>query len=202
MNRQMLEGLWKQALAEQPYPDPRFPPSPYYRFMRLLAEYMQPKLSVELGVCGGGGSFHLAIGWPQGKVIGVDLAYDHPENLSFIIGQCPNFAFVLEDTIAAASSIYREYGEIDILFLDSVHTYQHTTNELKAYRPYLSDKAVVLFDDLFRPEMEGLWESLPSPKLRMDTLHDGAESGGGFGAIWGLNWTEQLDYKQLVGWVD
>lgn len=202
MNRQLLEQWHKEALAEKPYPDPRFPPSPYYRFMRILAQNLQPKLSVELGVCGGGGSFHLAIGWPQGKVVGVDLAYDHPENLNFIISHCPNFEFWQDDSTQSAGGIYQEYGEIDILFLDSVHTFEHTTAELKAYQPYLSNRAVVLFDDLFRPEMVGLWESLPSPKLRMDTLHDGAVEGGGFGILWGLNWTERLDYKTLVSWVD
>lgn len=202
MNRQLLEQYWQQSLIERPYPDPRFPPSPYYRFMRILAQNLQPRLSVELGVCGGGGSFHLAIGWPNGKVAGVDIAYDYPDNLEYIFRQCDNFEFWQWDTIQAAERIYKQHGEVDILFLDSVHTFEHTTAELKAYRPYLSDKAVVLFDDLFRPEMVGLWESLPGHKLRMDTLHDGAESGGGFGAIWGLNWTERLDYKQLVGWVD
>jgi len=202
MNRTLLEQWWQQALTQEPYPDPRFPPSPYYRFLKILAQNLQPRLSVELGVCGGGGSFHLAIGYPLGKVVGVDLAYDHPENLNFVISQYPNFHFWLGDTIEVAGDIYQEHGEIDILFLDSVHTFDHTTAELKAYRPYLSDRAIVLFDDLLRPEMVGLWESLPGYKLRMDTLHDGAESGGGFGAIWGLNARNRLDYHQLVGWVD
>ena len=202
MNKQLLEQWHKEALAEQPYPDPRFPPSPYYRFMRILAQNLQPKLSVELGVCGGGGSFHLAIGWPEGRVIGVDVADDHPVNLRFITERCPNFNFWEEDSVKAAQPIYQLYGEVDILFLDSVHTFEHTTAELKAYQPYLSNRAVVLFDDLFRPEMVGLWESLPGYKLRMDTLHDGAESGGGVGVIWGLSGTERLDYRQVVGWGD
>lgn len=200
MDKQILEQWHKQALAEQPYPDPRFPPSPYYRFLKILAQNLQPKLSVELGVCGGGGSFHLAIGWPQGKVVGVDLAYDHPENLNFIIGHCPNFEFWEGDSAGAAGGIYQKYGEVDILFLDSVHTLTHTSAELKAYRPYLSDRAIVLFDDLLRPEMEGFWEALPEPKIRMDTLHDGAESGGGFGCVWNLN--KISDYKDLTIWVD
>jgi cephalosporin hydroxylase len=161
---------------------------------------MQPRLSVELGVSGGGGSLHLALGWPSGKVVGVDIAYDHPENLSFIIHNCPNFELWLEDSIKSAEGVYKKNGEVDILFLDSVHTFEHTTAELKAYRPYLSDRAIVLFDDLFRPDMEGLWESLPGQKHRMDTLHDGAVDGGGFGAIWGLT-KDRLDHK-LLTWTD
>lgn len=184
MDKETLERWAKQALAETPYPDPRFPPSPYYRFLKILAQNLQPKLSVELGVCGGGGSFHLSIGWPQGKVIGVDLARDHPENTNWMISQCPNFEFWLGDSVHSAEAIYRGFGAVDILFLDSVHTFEHTRAELEAWRPYLSDRAVVLFDDLLRPEMVGFWEWLPEPKFREDRLHDGAEMGGGFGVIW------------------
>lgn len=187
MNNLLLERLWKEALAEEPYPDPRFPPSPYYRFMRILAANLKPSLSVELGVCGGGGCFHLAKGWPEGKVVGVDIAYDYPENTNFIISHCPNFEFFHSDSVFAAEFIYQYYGKIDIIFHDSVHTFDFTRREFEAYLPYLSDKAIVLFDDLFRPEMEGFWEWLPGQKMRMDTLHDGAESGGGFGAVWGLD---------------
>jgi cephalosporin hydroxylase len=185
MDREILEQWAKEALAQEPYPDPRFPPSPYYRFLRILAQNLQPRLSVELGVCGGGGSFHLAIGWPEGKVVGVDISgYDYPENRNFIASHCPNFEFWLGDSIHSARAIYEDFGEVDILFLDSIHTYEHSMAELAAYRPYLSDRAVVCFDDLFRVEMKGLWESLPEPKVRLDTLHDGAECGGGFGVLW------------------
>ncbi len=202
MNKQLLTQWWAEALAAEPYPDPRFPPSPYYRFLKILTHNLEPRLSVELGVCGGGGSFHLAIGWPQGKVVGVDTQYDHPDNIGWMIKKCPNFEFWLNGSIEAAGAIYQEHGEVDILFLDSIHTFDHSTAELKAYRPYLSDRAIVLFDDLLRPDMVGLWESLPGYKLRMDTLHDGAESGGGFGAIWGLNGIDRRDYRQLTGWFD
>jgi predicted O-methyltransferase YrrM len=186
MDEATLERWAKQALAEEPYPDPRFPPSPYYRFLKILAQNLQPRLSVELGVSGGGGSFHLAIGWPQGKVIGVDLAYDHPQNINYIFGRCPNFEFWQGDSVKSAGKIYQEHGPVDLLFIDTVHEYGQAWAELEAYRPYLSEQAVICLDDLFRPEMivTDFWGSLPGPKVRIDQLHDGAESGGGFGIIW------------------
>lgn len=186
MDRESILKQWAiQALNEKPYYDPRFPPSPYYRFLRIAARNMQPGLSVELGVCGGGGSFHLATGWPNGVTIGVDVADDHRENIDFIRKECPNFRFWVKDSVEASTEIYLEYGFINILFIDTVHTLEQSLAEYNAYRRYMAKDFIICFDDLFRKEMAGLWEQLPGPKLRLDQLHDGSECGGGFGVIWG-----------------
>ena len=72
MKASWFHHLRQEALARPPWPDSRFPPSPYDRFLRVLAENVHPSLSVELGLCGGGGSFHLCQGWPGGTVVGVE----------------------------------------------------------------------------------------------------------------------------------
>ena len=76
------------------WPDPRFPPSPYYRFFRMLAHVVKPKLCVELGVCGGGGSLHFCIGCNTAMVVGVekDRGTDQQrENWAAIKQRFPNF---------------------------------------------------------------------------------------------------------------
>src|SRR3989337_3023433 len=153
-------------------------------FFKVLAAHLQPNLSVELGVCGGGGSLHLAMGYPQGLVVGIDMADDHPENIKHITESCSNFRFWLGDSIKSAPEVHNEYGAVDIIFIDTTHTFTQTVNEFLAWKPYLSDKAVVCFDDLFRQEMRGFWGWLEGNKLRIDKLHDGAEQGGGFGIWW------------------
>jgi hypothetical protein len=74
MNEQTLTRIAKQAALSPPmvdhYPEPgsekvTFPPSPYYRFLKLIAEEIGSRLSVELGLCGGGGSLHLAMSSQQ-----------------------------------------------------------------------------------------------------------------------------------------
>jgi hypothetical protein len=59
MNKETLTRIAQQAVLTGPmvahYPEPgnpktTFPPSPYYRFLNLLAEEMGSRLSVELGV--------------------------------------------------------------------------------------------------------------------------------------------------------
>ncbi len=185
MNETILKQLAAQALAMKPHPNRNFPPSPYYRFMQVLAQKVQPTLSVELGVSGGGGSLHLALGWSKGKVIGVDKVKDHPKNIEYIENRCPNFNFWEDDSVHLAETIPLLFGSVDILFLDTTHTYDQTMKEYNAWKPSLSDRAVILLDDLFRPEgMTEAWEEMPEPKLRLDILHQGAENGGGFGVVW------------------
>lgn len=183
MNEQTISDISTQALAMGAMNNPRFPPSPYYRFLERLAANIHPGLSVELGVCGGGGSFHLCQGWPDSIVVGVDVSYDYPENIAFIEKWYPDtFVFVRGDSLKVAPQIFAAYGEVDILFVDTVHTYEQTMAEYYAYKPYLSDKAVVCLDDLKREGMEEAWQEIPGRKVRLDILHPGSTEGG-FGVI-------------------
>jgi predicted O-methyltransferase YrrM len=192
MNKETLARLANQA-ALMPqmvadYPDPvnkniTFPPSPYYRFLRLLSESMQSRLSVELGVCGGGGSLHLATGSKQ--AIGVDYAWDHQDNINWIKKNYSNFTFLLGDSVAYAQYIYDKFGLIDLLFIDTTHTYEQTMAEYNAYKPFLSQHAVICLDDLFRQGMDKVWAEMPETKLRLDFLHPSqSPTDGGFGVIW------------------
>lgn len=184
MNEHTIRTLAQRALIERPYYNPLFPPSPYYRFLKLLAAEIKPKLSVVLGVCGGGDCLHLAQGYSLGVVVGVDISHDHPEHIQYIKQNHANFHFWLGDSVEAARLIFNDYGPVDILFVDTIHEYQRTMDEFHAWQPFLSDKAVVCFDDLFRPGMSQAWRELPEPKVRLDELHDGAQDGGGFGVVW------------------
>ncbi len=184
MNEGILTQWAGQARMSKPYYNKNFPPSPYYRFLRILAENIHPSLSVELGVCGGGGSLHLAMGWLDGVVVGIDNQDDHQDNVRYIEDNYRNFIFELADSTGIAKHIHQRYGKVDILFIDTTHTYEQTMKEYKAWLPFMSDEGLICFDDLLRPGMSQLWSDLPNPKIRFDYLHDGAENGGGFGVIW------------------
>lgn len=192
MNKETLTMLAKQAILLGPmvdhYPDPdneevTFPPSPYYRFLKLLAAHIKSRLSVELGVCGGGGSLHLAMGSRQ--VIGIDHAWDHEANITWIINHYRNFIFLQGDSVALAPVIYHNHGQVDLLFIDTTHTYEQTMAEYEAYEPYLSERAIVCLDDLFREGMDQAWDEMPDNKVRFDFLHPSqSPTDGGFGVIW------------------
>ncbi len=185
MDKEKLIDIANKSLRLPPSPHARFPPSPYYRFLQLLTVEVKSNLSVELGVCGGGGSYHMAMGKMRSQVVGVDITNDYPDNINFIKQNCPNFIFFIGDSIEFAAIIHSKYGGIDLLFIDTTHTYEQTLAEFKAYQPYLSRKAMVCFDDLFRPGMDKAWDWLPEPKLRLDELHiGGSPTDGGFGVVW------------------
>lgn len=161
-----------------------FPPSRYYAFFQRYCEVVKPGLSVVLGVCGGGDCYHMCLGNPAGLVVGVDIAYDHPAQLGYIQANCPKFCFWQGGSVESAERIFKEYGTIDLLFIDTIHTMEHTRRELKTYWPYMAEGAVICLDDLHRPGMEEAWDGAPTPKIRMDFLHDGSPGiGGGFGAL-------------------
>ncbi len=181
LNAGTIARLGNEALMASPYPDPRFPPSPYYRFLKLLAQEMKARLSVELGVSGGGGSLHLAMG--SEVAVGVDYAWDHAENINYITKHYHNFTFLQKDSINVAPDIFERYGLIDILFIDTTHTYNQTMVEYQAYKPFMSPNSVICLDDLFRPGMKEAWDMMPEPKLRLDSLHLSEAGEGGFGVV-------------------
>lgn len=188
--RTKLNELAEQAKKDEVYPSKLFPPSLYYRFLFRLAEWKKPKLSVVLGVCGGGCALHLSKA-NEGKVIGVDYQYDHPEHIKHIETNFQNFEFMLEDSVKSAEKIYKKHGLIDILFIDTDHRYDRTLKEFNAYKPYMAPGGLMLFDDLFRhhPHDEkgvgDAWDEIEAEKCRIDELHDGDyPHGGGFGIAW------------------
>jgi predicted O-methyltransferase YrrM len=194
MNESWFQDLANRALASPPWPDPRFPPSAYYRFLLLLAQEMKPSLSVELGLGGGGGSFHLAVGWPEGTVVGVDrdpgFGWDGA-NWAFIEETCSNFVRWQGDSVESAPEIAKLYGAVDVLFIDTTHEYGQTMAEWAAWEPFMAERAVVCMDDLFRWGMDRAWADVPWPdKLKVKELHDGGEVGpdsygdGCFGIVW------------------
>jgi len=120
MNELTLKALANTAIAERPFPNPLFPPSPYYRFLKHLAAEMKPSLSVVLGVCGGGCCLHLAQGYGMGMVIGIDIVNDYPQNMEFIKQNHANFSLYLGDSTQSAFEIFKEYGHCNLLGLEKL----------------------------------------------------------------------------------
>lgn len=183
MNEYTVRELGRLAAQEKPHPNSLFPPSLYYRFFKLLVSYTQPSLAVVLGVCGGGDCLYMLWGDANVNVHGIDLAYDHPVNILTIRNTYGDrFKFIKLDSIDAAKLYSPE--SVDILFIDTIHTYDHTMAEFEAWKPKMREHGIVCLDDLFRKGMQQAWNDLPGTKVRMDELHiGGGAEDGGFGVI-------------------
>ena len=100
---------------------------------------MSPRKIVELGIRGGESSriFGYAAAETGATMIGVDIV---PCAYPGTFVQC--------DDVAYANVYKNTYGaDIDVLFIDTSHFYDHTVQEIKSWFPLLSKSALVIFHD-------------------------------------------------------
>lgn len=130
----------------------------YLRFLYYLAQATKPELSVELGVCTGRGTAHLAAGNLKGKVIGIDpeqhgafVANTKPySNIEFIFGRSDD-----KDILAGIPN-----QSVGICFIDSVHAFDYVIKEVRLWTPKIKSGGFFLFDDLDLDD--GMRKVLPS----------------------------------------
>lgn len=173
-----LERLIEKALNEGPPADLAWIYqdfySPYYNLMRLLSSSIKNGVLVELGVHKGRGVASLAYGNPKNTVIGFDTV-KCPE-LDFVLAEFESIDFVQRPSLPA----YDFFGEgnilnkkINLLHVDTEHSYAMAKAEFEAYKPFLAKGAYVLFDDLHAIEDEVLkyFNELDYYKIQDDRLH-------------------------------
>jgi predicted O-methyltransferase YrrM len=178
---QELEALKEPAIRSEPYPDPRWPPSIYYRYLGYLLNKIEGKVAIELGTCGGGASLTMAVMNPDAIIISIDI--EKLPQVSPIEELCKNFKYVEGDSIQLAKVLGPKFAPIDLLFLDTTHEYEQTKGEFEAWLPYMKSGGVICFDDLLREGTEQFWNELPNAKVRLDEMHlGGSPTDGGFGA--------------------
>ena len=147
----------------------------YYPFLYLVAQKLQPKLVVELGVLDGRSTAHFAHGAPNARIVGIDL--DIP-TASF---PYPHLEFWQGDTLDMVQRIADIKIPISLLFVDATHTAENALGEYLLYSPLMENGGIILFDDIFMEGMMSLWPQIPEPKFASDKLHGSC----GFGiAIW------------------
>lgn len=124
------------------HPDPRERTEPYYYFLYLLAKEMNARVAVELGTYVGTSVKHMAAGMPEGYLLTVDVNPDAPVQ----VAKEPVYNNVV--SVVGNSAFYEWDGrEIDILYLDTEHSYSTTMANYKRWGPYVRKGGVILFDD-------------------------------------------------------
>jgi len=109
----------------------------------------KPNLIVELGVGGGEStSVFIKVARLSGaRLVSVDL------NDRSHVCRDPDWIFVQQDDIAFAREFHAWCAErglpsqIDVLFIDTSHYFEHTLAEIRAYFPLLAERAKVFFHD-------------------------------------------------------
>jgi cephalosporin hydroxylase len=110
---------------------------------------IEPETIVELGVRGGESTyvFERVAQISQADLVSVDI--DDCSDIS----DYQDWHFVQSDDIKFAAQFKNwcdDNGvddDIDILFIDTSHLYEHTVDEIENWFPHLSDRAIVFFHD-------------------------------------------------------
>lgn len=163
----------------------------YYRFLYRLAQYLQPAVALELGVARAQASAHIAAGGAK-VTIGIDRAPFEPQfsvNVAAMGAHGLDYRFILGDTTEPkvrkqVIDLVRQYGLIELLFIDSTHVYWYAMKEWETYRGMVAEGAVIVMDDILDPpEMYWAFSEIPGQHMNFPDLHIAARGTVGFGTI-------------------
>jgi predicted O-methyltransferase YrrM len=147
----------------------------YCRFFFHLTKELKPNLCLETGTDRGRSAAHLALGNPDGMVITIDIDPVCKGNVDSL--KIPNISSLATDSLAHVGNI--PDGCLDILFLDSLHTYEHTIAEWRAFQRKVKRGGLAFFDDIHLDGgMERFWNEVTGNKVDISHLHF-----SGFGAV-------------------
>ena len=110
---------------------------------------MQPQLIVEIGVRNGESTytFERAARLNEATLVSIDI-----EDCAHV-SHASNWHFIHEDDITFAARfeewcrIRKIDPQIDVLFIDTSHYYEHTRQEIKYWFPHLAERSIVFFHD-------------------------------------------------------
>ena len=160
---------------------------PYYHFLAGFVQTLGCRTILEIGTSYGGSIMAMSRGCPADQpaarlvtVEKVDIAGPQLLGLRYI-------RRVHGDSLTPAT--VREVGllltaPIDLLYIDSKHSYEHTKNNILIYGAEFRPRFVILDDIHLNSEMDALW-SETSAKYRHHAFDasDLAKRPGGFGVI-------------------
>jgi methyltransferase family protein len=158
--------------------------SPYYHLLYLIARRTYIGQCVELGVEGGRGINAILCGLPElldfvPKVIGID-SNKKPELETLINNDPILFEFILGSSLPPPQKFANNGKSIGLLHVDTEHSFAQAREEFNAYKEFLFDGAVVLFDDTnaMDGDVRRFVEMLPYEKFFDDRLHPSCGYGG------------------------
>lgn len=144
----------------------------YYHFLSKLVRRLQPKRVLELGTSIGRSALFMMVTLPEnsklatidiGSYLRTDLApFAWDKRLKVIYGddRLPN---------VAAEAIEFLDGGIDLLYMDSEHTYDQVAAEWEIYQLHLNNGAIVVMDDIHLNDgLIKFWEEIKYEKIATD----------------------------------
>ena len=190
----MDEGM-KMDLSDCPYGDTTGDcpfinrPTSYYYFLAGFVKTLRLTHLLEIGTNYGGSIMSMSKGLHEGDVaksrlVTIDLIRKNDKGFK----RYPNIKRIKGDSldIGTAKKVAGCFDrEIDLLYIDSLHEYKHTKDNIGIYGSKLKPKYMILDDIRQCSEMERLWSELKEE--HGDDAFDASDvtvrNGAGFGVI-------------------
>lgn len=125
----------------------------YSKLVAAFAEFIQPKTTIEVGVCAGVTTSHLCK--VSGHVFGFDFWDECDKEVveQILTGMgFNNFTLTRKNTLDSdfPAVLKEKCPVIDFAYIDGDHTYNGILNDFKAVYPLLSETGVIAFHDTNR----------------------------------------------------
>jgi len=136
----------------------------YGKVLYHTAQYLGAKTFLELGTSLGVSSAYLALAHPSMQGVSIDANPNAIEVATAKFRQhdlLKKVSFYADTFENALPSILANSAPIDICFVDGDHSYHATITNTQYIKPYLSEHAVIILDDIRWSEgMYKAWETL------------------------------------------
>ncbi len=138
-------------------------PPEWCRFLHVLARELAPRTVVEMGTGVGISAAAIASALPPGGLMWtVDLRPESGEYARRLLGSLGLSVFVVTGRFdEILDQVLFEAEPLDLLFVDGHHQYQPTLDYTDQAAGYLSDRAVVIYDDIaWSDGMQQAWAEI------------------------------------------
>lgn len=146
----------------------------YYQLLYETVVAFKPKVIVEIGTRYGFAAINMAEAAPDSEIYTIDTVYPSGPDSDYMF-RYDNIHFI--HGIAQCVD-YKVPDGIELIFFDSVYEREQVVQHVMTYAPKCKPGAVMFFDGLAEPGMEGFWQAMPDPKI----LIKGIRGEGAFGA--------------------
>lgn len=144
------------------------PTDRYLRFLYEFAKRYQPELVVETGTDRGRSAAHFALGNLEAHVVTIDIDRACKDNADSL--KITNIVAIAADSLLFVDKI--KDASVDVLFIDSLHEYDHASREWRAYARKVKPAGIVFFDDIaLDAGMRQFWAEVGGRRFDLGHLH-------------------------------
>ncbi|MFH1752647.1 MAG: class I SAM-dependent methyltransferase [Candidatus Omnitrophota bacterium] len=164
-------------------------PTSYYYFLAGFVNILKLTHVLEIGTNYGGSIMSISKGLREGdisrsRLVTIDIMRKNDEGFK----RYPHIKRIYGDSLqrdVVAETAASFDRAIDVLYIDSVHEYKHTKDNISIYGKRLKPKYVILDDIRQSPGMERLWVGLKEElgDKAFDASGIVIRNGAGFGVI-------------------